>query len=275
MKKSNSQKLPRPIGITQMMKEYHNSGDTSILTKVRSFYINYWITNNGAICGKSFNINQLAEFLKCPIEDIREAMKERLLDTKIWDKTKQEEIVSSLMGQQVIWALEDRMEATQQLDVLKASQRGTYQPYITEQVNKALGLKISTTASLQSIVRGLSGSGTINIFQQQQQNIVRGITIEEASKIVHEEMAYIDRPQEVQYIEANYATEEFPEVVATKQLGVSTEKEGLNMGNVELKHIADTYHKALPEDHHETRRELELGVDFEEVDPELEIYPLA
>lgn len=274
MKKSTSQKLPRPIGITQMMREYHNSGDTTILTRVRSFYINYWITNNGAICGRSFSINQLADFLKCPLEDIREAMKERLLNTKIWDKSKQEEIVNSLMGQQVIWALEDRMEATQQLDVLKASQKGTYQPYITEQVNKALGLKISTTTSLQSIVRGLSGSGTINIFQNQQQNVVQGITVEEASKIVHEEMAYIDRPQEVQYIEANYAIEEFPEVVATKQLGVSTGKEGLNVGNMELKHIVDTYHKALPEDHHDTRRELELGVDVEEIDPELDIYPV-
>lgn len=274
MKKSNSLRLPRPIGVTQMMKEYHSTNDIQILDKVRHFYINYWITNNGSICGKGLDSNQLAAFLKCNPEDIRVAMKERLLNTKIWDKENQEELISSLMGQQVVWALEDRMEASQQLELLKASQRGTYQPFITEQVNKALGLKFSTTTTLQSIVRGLFTSGTINIFQNnQQQNIVQGITMEQATHIVQQEMSHVDRPQEVQYIEANYALEELPEVVATKQLGVSTDKEGLNFGSVELMKIADTYHKALPEDHHDTRRERELEVDMGEIDPELDIYP--
>lgn len=122
-------------------------------------------------------------------------MRDRLLSSRIWDKDKQEELLNALLGEQLAWALEDRMEISHQLQILRDSQGGKYTPFISAEVNKTLKLKLESSTSLQSIIRNLTGSNTTNIFnqfnQQNNLNAENTISIEEARTIVLESQRYL------------------------------------------------------------------------------------
>lgn len=280
MKKGKSViRVPRPLGTTQIMAEYHKSGDEGLLNKVRKFLIQQWLVSNGVLCGRAYNTMELSHFLRCEPDIIRLQMRDNMLNSKLWDKDQAEEIINSLMGQQITWALEDRMEVENQVRILRQSQGNKYTPFVTSELNRAIGMKMQSTTTLQSVIRGMAGGGSVNIFNQfnQQNNMgTPGITVEDAIAIVQEENAKVISGKEVQYIEAHYDVMDMPEVVATKQEGIDTSKEGLNINRAQLDAIADNYKgalKAFDEDHHEIRREIELGVDRESEDPEITIYP--
>ena len=280
MKNTHKVRLPRPMGITQAMTEYHNTQDPTLLTKVQTFMIQQWLLSNGKLCGRSLDCNSLSKFIGCHPSMIQDHMRDQVLGNKIWDKGVQEEMMSSLMGQQIMWALEDRMEINQQVQILREAQGDRYMPFISAELNKALGLKLSSSNSLQSILKTMSGGGSINIFQQfnQQSNQEQeAITIETAITLIQEENSkLVSKDKDLQYIEATYGIEELPEVVATRQQGIDTSKEGLTLNNSELNQITDNYRGVLNEfegEHHEVRREIELGIDPDSPDPEIDIYP--
>lgn len=276
--KNDKIRLPRPMGVTQLMFEYKQTQDPAIIEKIISYCIQQWIIANGRLCGKSYSILELGKFLRCDPDRIRIHMRDQMLSSKLWDKENQEAILDSLMGQQISWLLEDRMEIADQVKVLRESQGDHYTPFVTSELNKALGLKMSSTTNLQSLLKGLSGSGSVNIFNQvNQQNNMVGLTMEEAVDIIGQENSKVlNKSKELHYIESTYHVEELPEVVATQQQNVDTEKEGLNISKAELTLIADNYKGALEtfdQEHHEIRREIELNIDRDSEDPELSIYP--
>lgn len=283
-------RLSRPFGITQAMVNYFQTGDESLKDKVISFMIQQWILSNGVICGRSLNTLQLSDFLKCDPERIRTQIRDQFINTRIWDKDKQEELLNSLIGQQVMWAMEDRMEIDQQLNILKRSQKGTYTPFVTAEVNKVLGLRLSSSQGLASVIRNISGGGSINIFNNNsQQQINQGISMDKALEMIQEENAKIVEAtkvedekekslygQELKYIESVHKEDiqDMPEVVATEQRNVDTSKEALAMSQSELNQIADNYKgtlKAFDRDHHELRREIELGINPDDEDPEIDL----
>ena len=282
MEKDLKIRIPRPLGITQLMSEYHNTHDNSLLDKIQSFIIQQWIISRGSICGIDYDIMELSNFLKCNPDRIRLHMKEQMLSTKLWDREQQSEMLESIMGQQLSWILEDRMEVEGQLKLLKKSQNGTYKPFISSEVNKVIGLKLNTSQTLQSVIKSLNGGGSINIFNQfnqQNNNEPVGITLQEALDIVQDEnRKVLEQKKEVKYIEESYPIEQLPEVIATKQSNIDTSKEGLSLNRTELNSIVDNYKETtnmFDKEHHEMRREIELQIDKDSEDPELEIlYPL-
>jgi hypothetical protein len=206
-------------------------------------------------------------------------MRDRLLSSRIWDKDKQEELLNALLGEQLAWALEDRMEISHQLQILRDSQGGKYTPFISSEVNKTLKLKLESSTSLQSIIRNLTGGNTTNIFnqfnQQNNLNAENTISIEEARTIVLESQKVLTKTEEAKLLEDKYDINSLPEVVATKQEGVDTSKEGLNLNKKELNQITDNYKAAMElssKEHHELRREIEMRIDPDEEDPEMDRY---
>lgn len=282
-------RLPRPLGITQAMAEIHKNPNPELRDKVISYLIQQWTLFNGNLCGRNFNAIQLADFLGCDPERVRIQIRDQFLSTRLWDKDKQEDLINSLIGQQVMWALEDKMEVDNQLNLLKRSQGDKYTPFVTSEVNKVLGLKMSATQGLGAVVRSLTGGGSINIFNQQnnQQNNI-GLSMEKALEIVQEENARLAEKiedqkgqlyaREIQYIEATHDDfGDIPEVVATEQRGVDTSKEALAISQSELTHIADDYKgtlKAFDQEHHEIRREIELRINPDDEDPEIDNLPI-
>lgn len=271
-------RFPRGIGITQLALQA-NAGDDEALKNLTKFIIHTWIVNNGRLWSRVYSVNELADFLKCEPAIIQIQMKQTFLDNGLFDRDKMNEIADSLMGACIGWALEDRMEISQQVQVLRDSQGGRYAPFITPEVNKALGLKQQSTTSLQSLVRAMSGGGTVNIFQQNNQfnnnntQEEHALTRNEAMLMIQKELANNGSIKEIEYVENQYDFKELPVVVATKQTGNHSEKEGLNLRRKELDSVTEDYRGALEvfdEDHHQIRREIEEGIAYEEIDPEIQ-----
>ena len=271
-------RFPRGLGITQLAVQA-NAGDDEALKNLTKFVIHTWIVNNGKLWSRVYSVNELADFLKCEPSIIQMQMKQTFLDNGLFDRNKMGEIADSLMGACIGWALEDRMEISQQLQILRDSQGGRYAPFITAEVNKAIGLKQQSTTSLQSLVRAVSGGGTVNIFNQQNNQFNNTgesepvLTRDIAMSMIQKELADKGGIKELEYVENQYDFKELPVVVATKQEGNRGDKEGLTLKKAELDRLPIVYHVALKvfeEDHHQIRREIEEGIDYEEIDPELE-----
>lgn len=271
-------RFPRGMGVTQLALQA-NAGDDEALKNLTKLIIHIWIVNNGKLWAKVYSVNELADFLKCEPAIIQMQMKQTFLDNGLFDRSKMNEIADSLMGACISWALEDRMEVSQQVQILRDSQGGRYAPFITSEVNKALGLKQQSTTSLQSLVRAVTGGGTVNIFAQQNNQFNNGaqeeqtLTRDEAMEMIQRELADKGGIKEIEYVENQYDFKELPVVVATKQNGNTGEKEGLTLKKGELDSVTGDYHGALKvfdEDHHQIRREIEEGIAYEEVDPEIQ-----
>ena len=280
------QRLPRPFGVTQAMVLVHKSDEQNrptLIKRANDFMVQSWLLSNGSICGKSYSISELARFLECEVSDIQLFMKDKLLSTRIWDKEVQEQMVESLLGQTVMWTLEDRMDVQSQLDLLKTSQNGKYTAFISSEVNKALKLKLDSTAAMQGLMRALSGNNTVNIFnnpvQNNQTNIQQGVNQEEALALITQaihELPEGKKHDDLNFIEATYDVNSFPEVVATNQADINADREGLKIMKKENNKIIDNYKIHRSEqgelDMHEIRREIELEIDDDEDDPEYHIY---
>lgn len=281
MAKDNIKRFPRPMGTTAMAAEYQKSQNLEDLQKVYNYIINHWLMGNGMLCGIMYDINTFSTKTGIDINYIRVFMRDRLLQSKLWDKERQEEMLQALLGEQVAWALEDRMEISHQVNILRESQGGHYTPFISAELNKALKMKLDSSTSLQSIIRTFMGGGTTNIFNQfgdtqnNQLNQNQGISIEEARKIILESQKIMDKPQEAKLLADHYDLSSLPEVVATKQEGIDTTKEGLTLNTAEMRQITDDYKGAMElssREHHELRREIEANIDLEDPDPEIDMY---
>lgn len=271
-------RFPRGLGITQLALQA-NAGDDEALKNLTKFVIHTWIVNNGKLWSRVYSVNELSDFLKCEPSIIQMQMKQTFLDNGLFDRNKMDEIADSLMGACIGWVLEDRMEISQQVQILRDSQGGRYAPFITAEVNKAIGLKQQSTTSLQSLVRAVSGGGTVNIFNQQNNQFNNTgesepvLTRDIAMSMIQKELADKGGIKELEYVENQYDFKELPVVVATKQEGNRGDKEGLTLKKAELDSVTGDYQgalKAFEEDHHQIRREIEEGIDYEEIDPELE-----
>lgn len=278
-KENKMVRFPRPMGTTAMALEYQKNPNDELLIKIHNYIINQWLMGNGVLCGITYDINTFSYRMGIDINYIRVFMRDRLLRSRIWDKEKAEDLLQALMGEQLAWALEDRMEIAHQVNILRESQGGQYVPFISAELGKALKLKLESSTSLQSIVRNLTGGSTTNIFAQfnQQNNVTQqnAITVEEARQIVLESQRVLDKPEEAKLLEDRYDIKSLPEVVATKQEGVDTSKEGFNLNKAELMQITDDYKGAMSsfaKEHHELRREIKMRIDPYEEDPELYQY---
>ena len=278
-KENKMVRFPRPMGTTAMALEYQKNPNDELLIKIHNYIINQWLMGNGVLCGITYDINTFSYRMGIDINYIRVFMRDRLLSSRIWDKEKAEDLLQALMGEQLAWALEDRMEIAHQVNILRESQGGKYVPFISAEQGCRLKLKLESSTSLQSIVRNLTGGSTTNIFAQfnQQNNVTQqnAITVEEARQIVFESQRVLDKPEEAKLLEDRYDIKSLPEVVATKQEGVDTSKEGLNLNKAELMQITDDYKGAMSsfsKEHHELRREIEMRIDPDEEDPELYQY---
>lgn len=275
MGKDNKPRYPRPMGITQMVTDINKSSGEDKkekLDKLLKYMINLWVVSNGTICGVPYSKEAFSSYLGVDVEVINNFMRDRLLQTRIWDKDSQEKMMESLVSHQILWTMEDRMEVQGQLDLLKRSQGGEYKAFISGEVNKALKLRLESTTSLQSLIRGMSGNSTVNIFNPVQNNLnvnQGGVTYEEALSVVNEALA--EKSGDIIYLEENYDMVDLPVVRAIEQSGVDTSKEGTHINKHELNEVIDNYKLHTEDDHHDRYREdqQDFPDDYEDLDNEV------
>ena len=281
-------RIPRLMGLTALLADYHKSGETLKEEKYKqiiAYVTNQWALNNGLICGISYNPASLSAYLGCDIEDIYQLMMNRLLNNRLWDKNKQEQILNSITGMSISMAIEDRMEAAAQVEILKRSQGNNYVPFISAELRQTMDLKMKAGAQLSSMIKNIMG-GTTNIFNINQENnngdvqTNNYISKEDALQIINEETANDTNKlslgeKSALYLEEHYDMSDLPEVTAKGVLDAGKEGLAITENKQKLLQITDNYkmHREEPTDvdFHEIRRGLELGID-EEDDPELDTY---
>lgn len=274
--------MPRPNGATALATEAHLTNSANLYKSFVDFMVNQWLLSNGFICGTQYDVQAFSRSLGIPPEEIRIRMRDRLINSKVFDKDQQEQMLYGLMGELVSWTMEDRMKINAQIDLLTRSQGGKYTPFISAELNKALKLGLEAGTSLQGVLSKMMGGGTTNIFNILQQNTDNSVTNNyvtqtEVLEILSEEQKQLDKPKQARLLETKYDLEALPEVVATKQEGIDTSKEGLGgkINITELNSITDNLKGALgsaDEDHHSMRREIEMRIDPDAEDPELDQY---
>ena len=143
-KRENQFRFPRPLGTTALAIQYQQDKKEESKNALFNYIIHQWILNNGKFGSMPMDVNTLAKTLSISIEYIQIYMRDHILTSKIWQPEIQQELINGLLGQQLSWALEDRMEVNQQVEILKASQNGHYTPFISAELNKALKLRLDT-----------------------------------------------------------------------------------------------------------------------------------
>lgn len=273
-------RFPRPLGTTALSIEYSNNPNEENAIKVYNYVIHQWMLNNGKFGNVSCDIKGLAKLINISPEYIQVYMRDQILNSKIWDPQLQNELVNGLLGQQLAWVLEDRMEINQQLDIMKNSQGGKYTPFISAELHKVLKLKLESSTSLQGLIRSFTGGTTTNIFTQinntnQQEDSSGHISREEALQIVRESQYTLDdKSKEAKLLDTQYDIQSLPEVVATQQDNAGEYGASFNANQAELRSITDNYKEAIKvssKEHHEQRREIEQNIDMDEIDPEFDI----
>ena len=276
----NIKRFPRPLGTTSLAIEYSLTPSDENRFRLYNHVIHQWLLSNGKFGGKYMDVNTLSQVTGIPTDYIQCFMRDQVLNSKIWDKDKQEELLNGLLGQTLAWALEDRLAIKAQVDLLRQSQNGHYTPFVSAELNKAMKMMLDSSTGLQSVIRTFMGGGTTNIFNMfNQQNNVdnhqeNGISLEAAKQLILESNVVLnDKSKEARLLETKYDLMALPEVVATKQEGIDNEDYGgsFNINQAELKEVTDDYKasiEASSKDRHEMRREIEQNIDPDEEDPE-------
>lgn len=282
----NIKRFPRPLGTTSLAIEYSLTPSDENRFRLYNHVIHQWLLSNGKFGGKYMDVNTLSQVTGIPTDYIQCFMRDQVMNSKIWDKDKQEELLNGLLGQTLAWALEDRLAIKAQVDLLRQSQNGHYTPFVSAELNKAMKMMLDSSTGLQSVIRTFMGGGTTNIFNMfNQQNNVdnhqeNGISLEAAKQLILESNVVLnDKSKEARLLETKYDLMALPEVVATKQEGIDNEDYGgsFNINQSELKEVTDDYKasiEASSKDRHEMRREIEQNIDPDEEDPEnyIELY---
>ena len=276
----NIKRFPRPLGTTSLAIEYSLTPSDENRFRLYNHVIHQWLLSNGKFGGKYMDVNTLSQITGIPTDYIQCFMRDQVMNSKIWDKDKQEELINGLLGQTLAWALEDRLAIKSQVDLLRQSQNGHYTPFVSAELNKAMKMMLDSSTGLQSVIRTFMGGGTTNIFNMfNQQNNVdnhqeNGISLDEAKQLILESNVVLnDKSKEARFLETKYDLMALPEVVATKQEGIDNEDYGgsFNVNQTELKEVTDNYKasiEASSKDRHEMRREIEQNIDPDEEDPE-------
>ncbi len=277
-----NKRIPRPYGATSLAAQYHITKEEQYLRQFQNLMIQQWCLCSGNICGQTYDIQSLANSLNVQVEDIRIHMRDEVLKSRVWDSEHQEELLKGLIGQMISWTLEDRIRINGQINLLTASQGGTYKPFISAELNKAMKMGLESSTAMQSLVARLTGGGqTTNIFnmfqQSNEQNIQNNfVTRDDVLEILAGEQKQLPKSEQAKLLESRYDLSSLPEVVATRQEGVDTSKEGLGGVDVKkLQQVTDNLkaaNLAALEDHHSMRREIEMNIDQDEEDPELDSY---
>lgn len=276
----NIKRFPRPLGTTSLAVEYSLNPNDENRFRLYNHVVHQWLLSNGKFGGKYMDVNTLSQVTGIPTDYIQCFMRDQVMNSKIWDRDKQEELLNGLLGQTLAWALEDRLAIKSQVDLLRQSQNGHYTPFVSAELNKAMKMMLDSSTGLQSVIRTFMGGGTTNIFNMfNQQNNVdnhqeNGISLEDAKRLIVESNSILnDKSKEAKFLETKYDLGALPEVVATKQEGIDKEDYGgsFNINQAELKEVTDNYKASIEsssKDRHEMRREIEQNIDPYEEDPE-------
>ena len=148
-----ARRFPRPLGLTSLAIEYQNTLTDDMSFRLWNHAVHQWLLSNGRFGGRYLDVNTLSKATGIPTEYVQGFMRDQVLNSKLWDKDKQEELLNGLLGQTLAWSLEDRLAIKAQVDLLRESQAGKYTPFVSAELNKAMKMMLDSSTGLQQVIR--------------------------------------------------------------------------------------------------------------------------
>lgn len=254
-------RIPRPIGTTELGKQYNNTKDNQVYNKLYEQVIHHYLRNNFTFCGIPMNIEVFSHYIKYPVHLIQKHITSygRTLN-EVHGEMLGQDIGRALTLEILKWGLEDRSRAVQQLNILASSQQGEYKPFISAEVTKAIKLGMDATANLMGLL-GKLGTPDLNPKMPNGALIPEGaITADQAVLLLKANniptLHQDTKAQERLYLE--YDIENMPEVNALNQTGLDTSKEGLG-----LKDVTRLSDDLIEKEKHTNRRANEFDIDMD------------
>ena len=113
----NIKRFPRPLGTTSLALEYSLTPNDENKFRLYNHIIHQWLLSNGRFSGKYMDVNTLSQVTGIDTSYIQCYMRDQVMNSKIWDRSKQDELIEGLLGQTLAWALEDRLAIKSQVDL--------------------------------------------------------------------------------------------------------------------------------------------------------------
>lgn len=245
-------RIPRPLGITLLMKEYKRTNNRELLTKARNQVIEQWSNNNFQLFDKQVSIDELAKYLitspQLITKKIVQPMKNWLLNEKVEDRY--EALVSYLIKM----GLATRAQTQNHIQVLSSGQTihnglYTYTPFVSGEVTKALALIHKSDENFLKIIQefrptrpSIAVQNNFPGADHQQSPLGNYLGVNEAVKLLDAQrdgLTLLDDVEAQTKLLAEHIPDNLPEINATKQQGLS----------------ADGQSKPTPKRDHSKRRE--------------------
>lgn len=275
MKKEKEQsptqlRYPRPIGTTHLAIQSHTLKTEESLNNLKNHLYSHFTNTNYQYNGIPLTITQFANLLSLNINELNNYIYNiHNLSYKLLGEEGQKEIHGVLLNMALSGVLNDRSAAEQQLHILQQSQGGSYAPFISSEVTKAIAQVQGNTAQMINLLKVFGGNQglAININNhngdQVQQNY---LTVEDAQAYIESKEDFKSLGNDTKSLEqlyVDYDLDDMPEVDATKQTGYDTSREGLNFGTVIQAEVVEDEDDSVG---HENRRAIEMDVDLEDDD---------
>lgn len=219
-------RIPRPQGTTALVSRLRTKEDTHIKDKTIKHILKQYVLNNCTLNKEEIGIDGLSRYLgineeRCMVYFTR-VNKELgvLLGPKYASDMARVMILIGIKGQQQAQRL-----ILQQVQDLLRSQKGKYKPFISKEVNTALGLLTKNNEGALNIAKLLQGPTPISLNQNttitnNQTNIHNNsLTVNRAVEILEDKLGNLALPEAREALYRSYSDEfgTLPDVDARTQ----------------------------------------------------------
>lgn len=183
-------RIPRALGVTALLKQYHISREEEDRDKVLRYIMQQYIMDGLHYQGFALNLQQLSHYLQVPLPDVYRYMDEGtrsisgLVQSENLGRTLETLASVSIQG-----GLKNYGIAQKQVQLLVDSQGDSYKPFISSEVTKAIKVLMESTKALGDTYNNFfkDTAPKIQIFQPKVEEDEEGLTTTDAIKLLETE----------------------------------------------------------------------------------------
>lgn len=158
-------RIPRPMGLTLLSKEYQENNSDDNQQRLRKHLINQYTLSGFRLNGVPVPIHELSTLVNIPLHEINNLVSESGKNLGAFNSPEQiQNTITSIISLSTNWAIMDKGLINQQIEILAQAQGGTYKPFISGELNKALKTGLDANKNLMEIYRTFFTSNTTNIL---------------------------------------------------------------------------------------------------------------
>lgn len=203
------QRVPRPKGYTIAITTIHNTINKEKklrqLERIKELTIEQWTLNSYQVNNETYSISKMAEYLGMGIEVVMQVMNKVLLKVaNIFDNqedtNQRGQFARAQIFRSIFLSLENEALSKAQAELLIREQDGHYKPFLTSEVNRALGNLTQAQKPILDLLKLITDKDPTLLtgkLPENQNESVKYISTEQAIKLVRDNSAsVIDNPQD-------------------------------------------------------------------------------